>query len=79
MVRTAAKIGGGALPGRELDSQGVRLAPSAVSVDELGRRLRRGDPPIIGRIEEGALILDMLTVADDEIAALAAGIKRAII
>ena len=79
MVRTIARVGGGAMPGRELESYGVRLAPAAVSVDELGRRLRQADPPIIGRIEEGALILDMLTVADDEIGALAAGIKGAII
>lgn len=78
MVQTVAKVGGGAMPGRELESQGVRLAPSAMGVDELGARLRQGDPPIIGRIIEGAFILDMLTVADGEIAALAAGIKRAI-
>jgi L-seryl-tRNA(Ser) seleniumtransferase len=35
--------------------------------EELAARLRANDPPIVGRIQDGRLLLDPRTLADDEI------------
>ena len=61
-------IGGGSLPGEVLPTAPVSLdAP-----DELGRaeglaaRLRQGDPPVIGRIEDNRIFLDPRTVLPEQ-------------
>lgn len=64
-------IGGGAMPGAELDSWGITLAVDQVNA--LADRLRTGPVPVIGRIEGDRLVLDVRTVApsqDDDLAAL---------
>jgi L-seryl-tRNA(Ser) seleniumtransferase len=68
-VALAATIGGGSLPGETLPSYG--LAVAARSAERLLAALRRGDPAVIGRIEDGRLLLDLRTVdprVDDELA-----------
>jgi L-seryl-tRNA(Ser) seleniumtransferase len=61
-----ATIGGGSLPGDTLPSVAVALPTDHPNRD--ARRLRLGDPPIVGRIVDDALLLDLRTVppADDE-------------
>jgi seryl-tRNA(Sec) selenium transferase len=39
--------------------------------------LRAGDPPVVGRIADGVVLLDMLTVDDDELAPLANTMRAA--
>ncbi len=65
VVRATAKVGGGALPLLELPGPAVAL-PGA-SPDALAARLRLGDPPVVGRIEDGRLLLDPRTLADGEV------------
>ena len=72
LVRTSSRVGGGSLPEMELSSCGLAVTPRKMSVNELERRLRAATVPVIGRIENDCLLLDLRTVADDEIAALAA-------
>ena len=48
-----------------------------VRVEELEARLRKGDPPVVGRIAKGRLLLDMRTVRDGELAGLAAALIAA--
>jgi L-seryl-tRNA(Ser) seleniumtransferase len=76
IVDVRATVGGGSLPGETLDSAG--LAVSASSPDSILRRLRTGEPAVVGRIEAGRVVLDLRTVdpADDE--ALAGALRRAI-
>jgi L-seryl-tRNA(Ser) seleniumtransferase len=64
VVEGVAKVGGGALPLFELPGPVVAL-PGAP--DELAARLRAGDPPVVGRIADGRLLLDPRTLADDEV------------
>ena len=45
---------------------------------DLARRLRAGEPPVVGRIESDALLLDPRTVAPSEDAELVAAVKRAL-
>jgi L-seryl-tRNA(Ser) seleniumtransferase len=45
--------------------------------DALAAALRRGDPPVVGRIEDGRLLLDPRTLADDEIEPAARAVAAA--
>jgi L-seryl-tRNA(Ser) seleniumtransferase len=63
---TDATIGGGSLPGDTVPSVAVAVPTDHPNRD--ARRLRLGDPPIVGRIVDDALLVDLRTVppADDE-------------
>jgi L-seryl-tRNA(Ser) seleniumtransferase len=66
-------IGGGAAPSSVLPTRLLALSCDGLSADELASRLRRADPPIIARIEEGRVIFDLRTVfpAEDPLIARA--------
>ncbi len=57
--------GGGSLPGVELDTWVVRIG-AGVSVQLLADRLRTAATPIVGRLSEGALLLDVRTLLDGD-------------
>jgi len=63
VVDTVAVPGGGSVPGQEVPSAGVALD------GDLTAELRRHDPPIVARIEDGHTVCDLRTVdpADDEL------------
>jgi len=67
-------IGGGATPEQSIPTWliGVECA-SAASAE---RGLRLGDPPVVARIEDERLVLDLRTVFPDEEAALGAALAR---
>jgi L-seryl-tRNA(Ser) seleniumtransferase len=60
-VPLEATVGGGSLPGQTLPSWGLALEGG--SAEALLARLRQGDPAVVGRIEAGAVRLDLRTVA----------------
>ena len=60
-VETEASVGGGAFPTARIPSHAVALSGNA---DDLERRLRVGASPIIGRIANGRLLLDLRSVPD---------------
>ena len=64
------------MPEQNLPSRGVALAPRRMSVNRLEVLLRSLAVPVIGRVEADHLLLDMRTVADDEIASLAASLQQ---
>jgi len=72
-----SRVGGGALPEQSLPSRAVSLSPAGLSVNELERRLRELPLPVIGRIENDWLLLDMRTVSDREVALLANSLREA--
>jgi len=71
-MRTDSRVGGGAMPEQGMASRAVTLRPLDRSVNQLERQLRAAAVPVIGRIEEDRLVLDLRTVADDEVGLLAA-------
>ena len=75
VVQATARVGGGALPLLELPGPAVAVQLDGTGPDALAARLRAGDPPLIGRIEDGRLLLDPRTLTDDE-ALLAAQLVR---
>ena len=69
-------VGGGSLPGETLESVGLRVLGKRPAA--LAARLRGDDPPVIGRVEAGAVWLDLRTIDPAEDVALAGAIVRAI-
>jgi L-seryl-tRNA(Ser) seleniumtransferase len=66
-------VGGGALPLAEPESFAVALAPANLSADDLDARLRACDPPIVARIEDGRVLLDVRCLADADVRDLSEG------
>lgn len=64
---TLSQIGGGSLPAERIKSKCVTILPKNTSTAALEERLRLGENPVVGRISEDKLILDMRTVLEDEI------------
>jgi L-seryl-tRNA(Ser) seleniumtransferase len=75
VVDGQSTVGGGSLPGETLLTKMVAIQVD--SPDELARRLRTGDPPVIGRIEDDLFLLDPRTVLPEEDAILVEGIQGA--
>jgi L-seryl-tRNA(Ser) seleniumtransferase len=69
---TEAMLGGGSTPARPIPSRAVRLAPpypdpfAGLDESALSRRLRQGGPPVITRIQRGAVLLDLRAVFPTE-------------
>src|SRR5208282_2116243 len=55
-------IGGGAAPSSVLPTRLLAVSCDGQSADELAARLRLSDPPIVARVEEGRVLLDLRTV-----------------
>jgi L-seryl-tRNA(Ser) seleniumtransferase len=60
VVDSRATIGGGSLPGDTMPSVALWVPSEAPSRD--AKRLRTGEPPVVGRIEDEALLVDLRTV-----------------
>ena len=77
LIRTTARVGGGALPLLELPGPAVALDPGQAGADALAVALRGGDPPLVGRIQDGRLLLDPRTLDDAEAEAAAEAVRAA--
>jgi len=66
VVEATAKVGGGALPLLGLSGPAVALDAGPLGPDALAAALRAGDPPVVGRIHDGRLLLDPRTLTDAE-------------
>jgi len=69
-------IGGGSAPGSALPTRLVAIGLAGESADALEAKLRRLDPPVIARIEDDRLVLDLRTVAPEEDEALGVALAR---
>ncbi len=68
---TIARAGGGALPLAEVESFACALEP------ELAEALRLGEPPVVGIVRDGRLLLDCRTLTEAEIDEVAAAVATA--
>jgi L-seryl-tRNA(Ser) seleniumtransferase len=75
--RAQSSPGGGAMPEVEIPTWCVAVSHPDVRAEELEARLRQGDPPVVGRIGKGKLLLDLRTVRGEEIPSLAAALLAA--
>ncbi len=75
-VEVVSLTGGGSLPGAELPSAGVVVTVDRP--DNLARTLRLGDPPIVGRVEAGEVVLDLRTVPPSQDESVAYAVRAAL-
>jgi L-seryl-tRNA(Ser) seleniumtransferase len=68
---TVARVGAGALPLAELPSFACAVE------EELAAPLRAGEPPVVGVLRDGRLLLDCRTLTDAEIDEAAAAVAAA--
>jgi L-seryl-tRNA(Ser) seleniumtransferase len=64
VVETRSAIGGGSLPGQTQPSWAVAFETPAA--DNLAAALRHADPPVIGRIEDERLLLDLRAILPEQ-------------
>ena len=69
-------IGGGAAPSSVLPTRLLAVSCADLTADALCTRLRNTDPPIIARVEDGRVLLDLRTVAPDQDVLIAQALQR---
>ena len=72
VVTSVGHVGGGGAPGVPLESAALTLPP------ELAETLRLGEPPVIGHVHDGRLLLDLLTVPDELDDVVGDAVRRAL-
>ena len=72
---SVARSGGGTLPAHEIPSFAVRLG--GMDAESLAGRLREAEPPVVGRVHEGKLWLDLRTLLPGDEEAVARAVRRA--
>ena len=74
----ASAVGGGAAPGVEIESVLLGVEHPELGPDALAARLRQNVPPVIARIAEGRVLLDLRSVEPEEDPLLRAALSTAL-
>jgi L-seryl-tRNA(Ser) seleniumtransferase len=77
LVDGESAVGGGAAPTVGVPTVAVALDPGPAGADRLAAALRTGSPPVVVRVAEGRLLVDLRTVRPDEEEALLAALAEA--
>ena len=67
LIELSSKAGGGALPLLSLPSKCLQIRIDGLSANTLEINMRKNSPPIIGRIQDDAFIIDVRTLQDDDL------------
>ena len=76
LLEDESALGGGAGPTSTFPTTVIALSHSQRSAQEIEHQLRTSSPPIIGRISEGKVLLDLRTVFDDQLPAIRQALSR---
>ena len=75
LVDGESVVGGGAAPGATLPTKLIAVSVAGLSSEELAACLRSTEPPVIARIEEGRMLLDLRTVFAEQEATVVAALR----
>ncbi len=78
LVAGASMAGGGSFPGAVLPTTVVRVEPGARGAERLAMALRLGHPAVVGRILDGAVVLDPRTLPEEGFPDVAAAVAAAL-
>jgi len=78
VIEGASVIGGGTAPTTTLSTFLVAITSELHSPEELLRRLRSQSPPVIARIEDDRIVLDLRTVFHEDEGALVTALRSAL-
>ena len=73
IVESQCALGGGTTPAETIPSIALELDGNAAALHE---RFLRNDPPIVGRVQNDRFTLEMRTLLDDDLAAVAAAMRQ---
>ncbi len=73
-----AYVGGGSLPDQAMKTCVLEVVARGVGDTELAHRLRTGSPAVIGRLQDGKLLLDVRTVFPQQETALVEAVRQAV-
>ena len=76
VVESEGRAGGGALPQASLPSRALTLTVAPLAPQELEARLRQASTPVIGRVEQGVVWLDVRTLLPGDQAAIIAALDE---
>ena len=76
MIDGASTVGGGAAPQSQIPTKLLSIRSSTRSATTLEAALRAGSPPVITRIQQDAVLLDLRTVSPEHDALLAQLVAR---
>ncbi|HIA28580.1 MAG TPA: hypothetical protein EYN79_10815 [Planctomycetes bacterium] len=68
--------GSGSLPTRAIESRAVAVGIEGLSASDLARRLRTGEPSILPIVRDDTVLLDVRTIAKDEITLVSARVEE---
>ncbi|MGH7360835.1 MAG: L-seryl-tRNA(Sec) selenium transferase, partial [Candidatus Methylomirabilales bacterium] len=74
VISGSSEVGGGASPTETLPTFLLAVRSRSRAADALEAALRRHDPPVLARIKDGDVLLDLRTVAAEELPALTAAL-----
>jgi L-seryl-tRNA(Ser) seleniumtransferase len=63
-------LGGGSAPGATLPTKLIAVTSDDLSADEIANRLRISEPAVVGRVDEGRVLLDLRTVLPEQDSAI---------
>jgi L-seryl-tRNA(Ser) seleniumtransferase len=66
VVSGSSTVGGGSAPGSAIPTRLIALAHDRLASTQIESQLRKGNPPIIARIEEDRVVLDLRTVLPEQ-------------
>jgi L-seryl-tRNA(Ser) seleniumtransferase len=78
VMASEGRAGGGALPQASLPSRALTLAVASLAPQELEARLRQAATPVIARVEQGVVWLDVRTLLPGDEAAILAALEEAL-
>jgi L-seryl-tRNA(Ser) seleniumtransferase len=78
VVPGESAVGGGAAPTLGVPTSLVAIRHESRSPDEMAARLRHATPPVVARVADGRLLLDLRTVFPEEEPALRAALRSAL-
>jgi L-seryl-tRNA(Ser) seleniumtransferase len=70
IVDAVSEAGSGSLPTTQLKTRAIRITHPTLGADLLAAIFRKARPPVLGRISEGAFLLDLRTVEDPDLLAM---------
>jgi L-seryl-tRNA(Ser) seleniumtransferase len=76
VVATRSVIGGGSAPGAMLPTRALAVSSAVMSADAITTKLREWETPIIARVEEGRVLIDLRTVGPEQDSAVLAAIEK---
>ncbi len=78
VIEGESLVGGGSAPTSKLPTFLLAVTADKLSADELAARLRASETPIITRVDEGRVLLDLRSVFEDEEVQVMAALKEVI-